>query len=478
MKPILLADFGSTYTKVTCVDAESEEILSTARSFTTVSTDIKEGLEAALEQIRKDTGINEFGTMLAASSAAGGLKMVTVGLVPELTAQAAKTAALSAGAKVAAVYSYELSELEAKEIEDLKPDILLLTGGTDGGNKDIVLKNAAVIAGISGDFPVVVACNKSAAQSAANIISTSGKDVRVTPNVMPTFNTINIEPCRNTIREIFLERIIRGKGLSEVKELVEGILMPTPSAVLKALKLLSEGCKEEKGIGPLMAVDVGGATTDVYSICEGSPKKINVIQKGIAEPYEKRTVEGDLGVRYSAPYLVEEAGLDKIAELAGIDKEKAAEFYDRILKSPEVLGKNDESFEAFDRALGQMALRIATRRHAGTLESVYTPMGMAFVQNGKDLTDITTIVGTGGPLISAPEPGELLKGILAGRFASLHCSPCNQADNENSGVLLPKKANLLIDKKYILAAMGLLSEKYPKTAIRIMKRELELIICN
>jgi uncharacterized protein (TIGR01319 family) len=91
-------------------------------------------------------------------------------------------------------------------------------------------------------------------------------------------------------------------------------------------------------------------------------------------------------------------------------------------------------------------------------------MGMAFVQNGKDLTDITTIVGTGGPLISAPKPVELLKGILA--------------DNENSGVLLPKEANLLIDKMYILAAMGLLSEKYPKAAIRIMKRELELIICN
>lgn len=464
MKPILLVDFGSTYTKVTCVDIDKEEILSTARSFTTIHTDIKEGLEASLNEIRKATCIKEFNTMLACSSAAGGLKMVTVGLVPELTAQAAKTAALSAGAKVAGVYSYELSELEAKEIEELKPDILLLTGGTDGGNKDVVLKNADIIAGIKGDFPVVVACNKSAAQKAAAVIRATGKDVRVTPNVMPTFNTLNIEPCRNTIRDIFLERIIRGKGLSEVKELVEGILMPTPSAVLKALKLLSEGFEDEEGIGPLMAVDVGGATTDVYSICEGSPKKANVIQKGITEPYEKRTVEGDLGVRYSAPYLIEEAGLDKIAVMAAINKEQAEEFYIKILKNPEVLSENDENFEAFDRALGQMALKIATSRHAGTLESVYTPMGMAFVQTGKDLTDITTIVGTGGPLISARRPEILLKAILA--------------DNEISGDLLPRDSKLLIDKKYILAAMGLLSEKYPKTAIRIMKRELELIICN
>lgn len=460
MKPILLVDFGSTFTKVTCADIEKEQILSTARSFTTVRTDIKDGLEAALRKIRKDTGIDEFGTMLACSSAAGGLKMVTAGLVPELTAKAAKTAALSAGAKVTGVYSYELSEAEALEIEKLKPDILLLTGGTDGGNKDVVLHNAKVVAVIKGDFSVVVACNKSVATEAAMILRASGKDARITQNVMPSFNTLNIEPCRNTIREIFLERIILAKGLSHVEELVEGILMPTPSAVLKALKLLSEGYEDEAGIGPLMAVDVGGATTDVYSICDGNPQRSNVILKGIAEPYEKRTVEGDLGVRYSAPYLIEAVGLSKIAALASIDTEMASEFYNEILAKPDAVSGNDGRFEAFDRVLGQMALKIAVQRHAGTLETVYTPMGMAYVQNGKDLTGIATIVGTGGPLISAKNPEEILKRVLK--------------DNESPGVLLPKEAKMLIDKKYILAAMGLLSEKYPKMAIRIMKRELGL----
>lgn len=458
MKPILLVDFGSTYTKLTCCDVANERILATARSFTTVQTDIMDGLQKGLDIIKATTGISEFETMLAASSAAGGLRMVTAGLVPELTAKAARMAALSAGAKVVGMYSYELSEAEAREIEELKPDIFLLTGGTDGGNRDVVLHNASVIAGIKGDFPVIVACNKSVAQVAANIIRAGGKEAEITQNVMPAFNTLNIEPCRNAIRDIFLKRIIKAKGLSRMEKLVGGILMPTPSAVLAALKLLSEGCENERGIGPLMAVDVGGATTDVYSICDGSPRKSNVILKGIAEPYEKRTVEGDLGVRYSAGYLVEEAGLDKIAQVASIDNNTAKLFYDEIIKKPETL-EDSPKFKQFDRALGQMAIKLAARRHAGTLEKVYTPMGVAYVQNGKDLTGITTIVGTGGPLIGAEKPAEMLKSILQ--------------DNDSLDVLLPGEAKMLVDTRYILAAMGLVADKYPEVALRIMKRELK-----
>ena len=110
MKPVLLIDFGSTYTKVTAVDVESETLLGTASSYTTVQTDIGEGLQNALDILEQKTGKLNFAERYACSSAAGGLRMITSGLVPELTAEAAKQASLGAGAKVIRVYSYELTK--------------------------------------------------------------------------------------------------------------------------------------------------------------------------------------------------------------------------------------------------------------------------------------------------------------------------------------------------------------------------------
>ena len=106
MKAVLLIDFGSTYTKVTAVDLDSESLIGTASAYTTVQTDINEGLENALCELEKKTGKIEFSERFACSSAAGGLRMVTSGLVPELTAEAAKRASLGAGAKVIKVYSF------------------------------------------------------------------------------------------------------------------------------------------------------------------------------------------------------------------------------------------------------------------------------------------------------------------------------------------------------------------------------------
>ncbi|NLC45335.1 MAG: MutL protein, partial [Clostridiales bacterium] len=300
MQAVLLIDFGSTYTKVTAVDLENEAILGTARSFTTVATDINEGLENALYTLKECIGNVDYIARYACSSAAGGLKMIAVGLVPDLTAEAAKRAALSAGAKVMKVYSYELSPSESAEIEELIPDIVLLTGGTDGGNKDVILHNAHALANIKKNFPVVIAGNKSVVDQASDTLSKAGKQVTVCANVMPEFNKLNIEPAREAIRKIFLQRIIQAKGLSKVKKLIEGILMPTPSAVLSAANRLSVGHGKEKGIGDLLVVDVGGATTDVHSIADGNPTQSGVVMKGLPEPFIKRTVEGDLGVRYSA----------------------------------------------------------------------------------------------------------------------------------------------------------------------------------
>ena len=171
MNAVLLIDFGSTYTKVTAVDTESEKLLGTASAYTTVQTDINEGLAKAVAELEKQTGHLEYAEKYACSSAAGGLRMITAGLVPELTAEAARRASLGAGAKVIKVYSFEITEDDAEEINETKPDIFLLCGGTDGGNSECIIKNAKTLAGIEADFPVIIAGNRSAAKECQRILA-------------------------------------------------------------------------------------------------------------------------------------------------------------------------------------------------------------------------------------------------------------------------------------------------------------------
>lgn len=457
MKAVLLIDFGSTYTKVTAVDLDSESLIGTASAYTTVQTDINEGLENALCELEKKTGKIEFSERFACSSAAGGLRMVTSGLVPELTAEAAKRASLGAGAKVIKVYSFELTEDDAAEIGEIKPDILLLCGGTDGGNKECIINNAKTVAKIPADFPVIIAGNRAASAECKHILS--GRETFVCENVMPKFGTLNIVPAQKEIRELFLRRIIEAKGLSKASELISGIMMPTPSAVLKAMTLLADGTDGEPGIGELIAVDVGGATTDVYSIASGMPTRSDTVFKGLPEPYAKRTVEGDIGMRYSLHGICEAAGMAKISQLSGLSESRCEELADFLSKNTDIVPNGNPELEAFDFALASAAVETAVTRHAGTMEEAYTLMGLTFVQSGKDLTEAKRIVVTGGSLIHTKRTAEIAAHALY-----------NPA-NPNS--LKPKTADILVDKKYILSAMGLLSEHYPKAALRIMKKELE-----
>ena len=457
MKNILLIDFGSTYTKVTAVDLEEEKLLGTAASYTTVQTDINDGLNNALKLLEKKTGGISFDARYACSSAAGGLKMISCGLVPELTAEAARMASLGAGAKVMKTYSYQLTEEDGEEIARLRPDIFLLTGGTDGGNKNNIIDNARVLASISEDFPIVIAGNRSAVGECRRILEEAGKQVVVCENVMPRFNELNIGPAQKEIRRIFLDRIIKAKGLSEASQLISGIMMPTPAAVLAAMELLAKGTEKETGLGDLAAVDVGGATTDVYSMCTGEPTRVNTVLKGLPEPYAKRTVEGDIGMRYSAKGIAEAAGIPALARKADLSEEKTEELLQMISENTDTLPDNEE-LKALDYALASFAVKIGVTRHAGHIEKVYTPMGEAYLQEGKDLSRVGRVIVTGGSLIHAERPGEIAENALF--------------DMAEPSSLKPLKAEILLDKEYILSAMGLLSQHEPDTAIKIMKKEL------
>lgn len=457
MKAVLLIDFGSTYTKLTAVDVESETILGTAAAYTTVQTDINDGLNEGLKRLEEKTGKLHFQQCFACSSAAGGLRMVTSGLVPELTGEAAKLASLGAGAKVVGIYAFQLTQEDIEEISKTKPDIFLLVGGTDGGNTECILHNAKMLATLDADFPVVVAGNRTAARECQQILE--GREVYVCPNVMPKFGVLNIEPTQRQIREIFLNRIIQAKGLSKATTLLSDIMMPTPAAVLQAMELLAQGCEGERGIGDLVAVDVGGATTDIYSIADGMPEHMNTVYKGLPEPYAKRTVEGDIGMRYSIQGIVDAAGLDKISEISGLSKERVTQLVEDLKTHTDKVPNGDKELQMLDYALASMAIREAVSRHAGTIEETYTMMGLTYVQSGKNLTKVKQIVVTGGSLIHTKRTEEIASYALY--------SPAQPTS------LRPKQADVWVDRSYILAAMGLLASHYPQVALRIMKKELE-----
>lgn len=456
MRPVLLIDFGSTYTKVTAVDTEAEVLLGTAAAYTTVQTDINEGLSHALEKLEAQTGKLDFAARYACSSAAGGLRMIASGLVPELTSEAAKQASLGAGAKIVKVYSFELTEDDIEEIDRLRPDIFLLVGGTDGGNSDCIRHNAQMLAACKSDFPVIIAGNRTAARACQR--SLEGRQTFICENVMPKFGVLNIQPAQECIRALFLNRIIQAKGLSHASKLISGILMPTPSAMMRAMQLLAEGCEGEEGIGELMALDVGGATTDVYSIADGMPKEGGTVYKGLPEPYVKRTVEGDIGMRYSIGGIVEAASLKKVASLAGLTPERAQALIDDLAEHTEKVPDSEET-ERLDFALACCACETAARRHAGYMEETYNMTGKVFVQTGKDLRTVRQMVVTGGSLIHTRRTGEIASHAFY--------------DPADPMSLRPIKARVLVDRRYILAAMGLLSEYEPQTALRIMKKELK-----
>lgn len=458
MNPVLLIDFGSTFTKVTAVDVDAPALLGTASAHTTVQSDVGEGLDAALDALAAQTGPLDFTARYACSSAAGGLRMIACGLVPSLTVEAARRAALGAGAKVVKVYSYELTAGDAAEIAALAPDILLLTGGTDGGNRDNILHNARILSAVPGRFPVIVAGNRNAASECAALIAQGSHEAIVCENVMPTFNQLNILPVQAVIRDLFLHRIVQAKGLSRQQALLDGILMPTPAAVMRALQLLSDGLPGRRGMGDLVAVDLGGATTDIYSIADGLPGGASTLLRGLPEPHAKRTVEGDIGMRYSAGGILEAAGMEKLSRLSGLDEAEIHRCLAQIEASPDILPQPGSPLARLDIALASAAIELGLIRHAGTLEQLYTPAGLIYQQTGKDLTRVGALLLTGGALAHGGHAQDIARFALESTDAPMS--------------LKPRQADILLDRQYILAALGLLSEPYPDAAFSLMQQQL------
>jgi uncharacterized protein (TIGR01319 family) len=376
--------------------------------------------------------------------------MVTVGLVRELTAEAARQAALGAGARLVGTFAYRLTAADVNRIEALAPDILLLAGGTDGGNRDVVVHNAEALGRSGIVCPIVLAGNRSAMDDCRERLA--GRATIVTGNVMPEFNVLDIEPARAAIRRVFIDRIVHAKGIDRAQAMFDRVLMPTPAAVMEGARLLADGCDGQPGLGALLVVDPGGATTDVHSVASGEPSQAGVIPQGLPEPRVKRTVEGDLGMRHNIVAIEEAAGVAAIAADSGLAASRVHELVAELARDVERLPASAEE-EALDRALARAAVRLAVKRHAGTVETVYTVSGPAIVQRGKDLSEVGVVIGTGGALVHSPDPAAILSTVLA--------------DAAEPFSLRPRAPRLLLDREYILYACGLLGQVEPQAALAL-----------
>jgi uncharacterized protein (TIGR01319 family) len=469
----LLIDFGSTFTKVTAVDLRHARIVARAQSPSTVLTDVCIGLLSALERLHeyrpifkakpKDLSALDGFFVRASSSAAGGLRIVVIGLVPGLTVEAANAAALGAGGKIVGTFAFKLGERQIAEIAALKPDIILLTGGTDGGDSQTIVHNGALLAASPLSVPFVVAGNRRVAEQVRDGLTAAGKEACCADNVMPTAEEIVPQAAQGEIRRFFMRRIIESKGLDKVQSLVH-IVLPTPMAVLKAAELGAQGTAEHPGWGELLMVDVGGATTDVYSIGDGRQTELDTIPKGLPEPFAKRTVEGDLGIRSNAATILKRVGADGLyAQFTALFPEHPAS---RGQVLDYVASLNDqpdrvpvESWQsAADATLARLAVDLAIERHVGRKEPYYSAGGTIFLQTGKDLTETPTLVGTGGVFTYNAYANRILAGGVQHR--------------ERYDVLRPEAPSVVLDRNYILYSIGLLADSHPQVALQIFQDQL------
>lgn len=442
----LLVDVGSTYTKLHLVDTSKNVILAGASSYTTVETDVREGFNKAYKKLREISDV-KYDKILGCSSASGGLKVIAIGFSKSLTTDAARLASLSSGARILDVYSYELKDEQVEEIKSAGADIIVLCGGTDHGNRDNIIYNAKKLAKGSVKTPVVVAGNIDTHEEIRDIFNKADVPCDFTENVMPTTNTINYRPLRKTIGDFFIKTIAHAKGIDLLSQDFE-ILLPTPVAVQKAMSVYAKHLDKV-----ILSVDIGGATTDIHSIGKTYYGEENVISPPIDEPYEKRTVEGDMGMRYSATALYESVGDEPFLKFGIKDAKEKTEF--RFNHTNYIPDNEEDLF--FDNALCYIATHTSLMRHVGHIKKIKTPTRTIYEQYGKDLRPAEMFIGTGGSLINSDDPKKILSAIR----------------DLDEKYLINRDVKCYLDKDYILSSAGLISTVDEEASYKLLKKYLK-----
>ncbi|MGK5677145.1 glutamate mutase L [Micromonospora sp. URMC 106] len=442
MRHAVCADVGSTYTKVAVVDLDAGALVAAASAPTTVGTDVLHGLDAAVGAATAALGLGD-APWYVCSSAGGGLRLAVVGYEHLVTAQAGRRVGLSAGANVVHVAAGRLGAAELAGLRAARPDVVLLVGGTDGGDAETLTHNATRLARARWRVPVVLAGNVDVRADLHALLAHAGVPVTVADNVLPRIGVLAPGSARAAIREVFLRHVIGGKRLSRGTRFARLVRAATPDAVLTGVEVLADALG-----GDLVVVDVGGATTDVYSVLTPDERASGPGREVAGSLWRARTVEGDLGVRWSAPGVVRAAAEERL--LTDVEREDLAAAAAVRADDPGFLprGKADR---AVDARIAALAATVALRRHArgaGTGERA-----------GRDLRDVRLLVGSGGVLRHAA-PADAA-GVL-GAVLSDHAG----------GWALPRAARPVVDSDYVLAAGGLLAAEHPRAAAALLRRHL------
>ncbi|BEL02837.1 methylaspartate mutase accessory protein GlmL [Actinoplanes sichuanensis] len=397
MTTAVCVDVGSTYTKAAKIDLNGAELIRRAEVPTTASSDVLAGLDAAV------AAVGGGDRLYVCSSAGGGLRLAVIGYEQLVTAEAGHRVGLSAGAQVVHVAAGPMTGPDLTRLRATRPDVLLLAGGTDGGDAETLLHNARRLAAARLRIPVVLAGNLEVRDEAHTILTGRGVPVTATANVLPRIGVLDPLPARAAIRDVFLRHVIGGKRLSKGRRFARLVRAATPDAVLAGVEALAD----LTGYG-ILVVDVGGATTDVYSALVPDAEAETGPRRDVAGTlWRARTVEGDLGVAVGADGTRTAAVAEKLSVPDG------------------------------DRQLAATAAVIALRRHA---------------RGRPGLRDVRLVIGSGGVLRHGGGD-EVLQAVLA---------------DVGGGWAPPERARSLVDEQYILAAAGLLAAEHPDVAARLL----------
>lgn len=474
VRTILATDCGSTTTKAILIEHSGGRyrLIARGEAPTTVEApfdDVTIGVLNAVRELEELTGrqflldgrvhTRQAGSnsdddigcdiYVSTSSAGGGLQMMVTGVVKTMTAESAQRAALGAGAIVMDVIAIDDGRAEHERIQrmrSLRPDMILLSGGTDGGTVTHVIELAELILaanprprlGSGMKLPIIYAGNRDAREKIRQLLE--GKfDLRIVDNIRPTLEVENLQPAREAIHDLFLEHVMQqAPGYSKLASWVSAEIMPTPMAVGKLVELVAN-----EGRINVLAVDIGGATTDVFSVFDGR---------------FTRTVSANLGLSYSICNVMVSAGIENISRWLPMRMDEG-EMRNRLRNKmirPTTIPQTMDSL-LLEQAVAREALRLALEHHkqlAVRLKGVHVQrtigevLGAIEQETLVDLMAVNLIIGSGGVLSHAPKRNQAMM-MLTDAF-------------QPEGV-----TELAVDSIFMMPHLGVLSQVHPEAALQV-----------
>lgn len=481
---VIATDCGSTTTKAILIERQGEVYRQTCRGEapTTVEApfeDVTRGVLNAIQEVEELSGrqILDGETIItpadgnrgvdiyiSTSSAGGGLQMMVAGVVGSMTGESAQRCALGAGAIVMDVLASNDGRLPHEKIErirHLRPDMVLLSGGTDGGTVSHVVELAEYVAaadprprfGTGFELPVIYAGNQEARSEVERVLGEKTA-LHVTENIRPVLERENLGPARHVIHDLFLEHVMaQAPGYRDLMSWTGAPIMPTPAAVGQIMQTIAR----QQGIN-VLGVDIGGATTDVFSVFTA------IGDDGIAaEPVFNRTVSANLGMSYSISNVLAEATLPNVVRWIPADLDEA-DLRDRIKNKmirPTTIPHLLEELQ-IEHGVAREALRLALVQHrelAVGLKGVQTERTLSDVfdqdSDGGSLIDMMALdllVGSGGVLSHAPRRSQTAA-MLVDAF-------------QPEGV-----TQLAVDSIFMMPHLGVLASVDEKAATDVFERD-------